>query len=137
LSQTEAIKLLHSPDENTLTGKRDFALLFVYFKTAARCSAIANACVGHIERTDTDYYLSVLEKGGKRQRKALLEAAPAVIAYLDAGGICDDIDGPLFRPVATDGETLIRKRLHRTTILMIVKKYARQAGIDVERLGAR
>jgi hypothetical protein len=109
----------------------------VYFKTAARCSAIANACVGHIERTDTDYYLSVLEKGGKRQRKALLEAAPAVLAYLDAGGIREDIDGPLFRPVAKDRQTLVRKRLDRSTILAIVKKYARQAGIDVERLGGR
>jgi hypothetical protein len=55
LSQQEAIKLLHAPDTETLTGKRDHALLFVYFKTAARCSAIAKACVGHLERTDTNY----------------------------------------------------------------------------------
>lgn len=137
LSQAEAIKLLHSPDETTLAGKRDFALLFCYFKTAARCNAIASACVGHIERTDTDYYLSVLEKGGKRQRKALLEAAPPVLDYLNAGGIRDDTDGPLFRPVAKDRRTLVRKPLHRSTILAIVKKYARQAGIEVERLGGR
>lgn len=78
LSQAEAIRLLHAPDTSTIVGKRDHALLFVFFKTAARCSAIANACVGHIERTDTDYYLMVCEKGGKHQRKALLEAAPSL-----------------------------------------------------------
>src|SRR5262249_21687952 len=102
LSQAEAIAVLHAPDSETMTSLRDHALLFVYFKTAARCNAIASACVGHLERTDTDYYLRVLEKGAKMQRKALLEAAPAVLAYLDVGGIRDDIDGPLFRPVAKD-----------------------------------
>jgi site-specific recombinase XerD len=86
LSQREAVKLLHAPNPKRLVGLRDHALLFVFFKTAARCSAIAAARVGHLERTDTDYYLRVREKGGKKQRKALLEAAPAVLAYLEAGG---------------------------------------------------
>src|SRR5207244_6714305 len=76
LSQAEATKLLHAPDTSTLTGLRDHALLFVYFKTAARCSAVRNARIGDIERTDFDWYLMVREKGGKTQRKALLEAAP-------------------------------------------------------------
>lgn len=137
LSQAEAIKLLHSPDTSTLAGKRDHALLFVFFKTAARCSAIANACVGHIERTDTDYYLMVREKGGKKQRKALLEAAPALLDYLAAAGIRDDAEGPLFRPLAKDRLSLIRKYLPRTTVWEIVKKYARQIGIDADRMAGR
>lgn len=137
LSQWEAIKLLHAPDRTTLTGLRDHALLFVYFKTAARCSAIAGACVGHIERTDTDYYLVVREKGGKRQRKALLEAAPAVLAYLDAGGIRGDLEGPLSRPVAKDRKTLLPKHLSRRAIWEVVKKYARRAGIEADRLEGR
>src|SRR5438477_91242 len=90
VSQREAIRLLHAPDRSTLAGLRDHALLFVYFKTAVRCSAVARACVGHIERTDTDYYLLVTEKGVKTQRKALLEAAPAVLDYLDTAGIRGD-----------------------------------------------
>src|SRR5438445_7058523 len=99
LSQQEAIKLLHAPDPSTMTGRRDHALLFTYFKTAARCSAVRNARIGDIERTDFDWYLVVREKGGKMQRKALLEAAPAVLAYLDAAGIRDHLDGPLFQPI--------------------------------------
>ena len=137
LSQAEAIRLLHAPDTSTLMGIRDHALLFVFFKTAARCSAIANACAGHIERTDTDWYLMVREKGGKHQRKALLEAASAVIDYLDAAGIRNDAEGPLFRPTAKDRRSLIRDFLPRTTIWEIVKKYARRVGIDADRMGGR
>jgi len=137
LSQQEACKLLHAPDASTLVGLRDHAMLFVFFKTACRCSAIASACVGHLERTDTDHYLMVREKGGKHQRKSLLEAAPALLRYLDAAGIRGDLEGPLFRPIAKDRKTLLRKHLPRTTILNIVKKYARKAGIEIERLGRR
>ena len=137
LSQAEAIRLLHAPDTTTLKGLRDHAMLFVFFKTACRCSAIANACVGHIERTDTDYYLLVREKGGKRQRKVLLEAAPAMLRYLEIAGILGDLEGPLFRTLAKDRKTLLQQHLPRTTIWKIVKKYAREAGISVDRLGGR
>jgi site-specific recombinase XerD len=137
LSQQEAIKLLHAPDMASVTGLRDHAMLFVYFKTAARCSAVRNARIGDIERTDFDWYLVVREKGGKTQRKALLEAAPAVLAYLDAAGIRDDLEGPLFRPVAKDRKTLIRKYLDRSVIWEVVKKHARKAGLNPDRVGRR
>jgi integrase len=112
-------------------------MLFVFFKTACRCSAIANANVGNIERTDTDFYLLVREKGGKLQRKALLEASPALLRYLDVAGIMDDIDGPLFRPLAKNRRHLVREHLSRQGVWKIVKKYARDAGIHVDRLGGR
>ena len=137
LSQKEAIKLLHAPDRKTAAGKRDYAMLFVFFKTASRVSAIANARVGDIERTDTDYYLVVREKGRKRQRKSLLEAAAAVLEYIEAAGIGDDLEGPLFRPLAKDRKTYQRKYLQRQDIWEIVKKYARQVGIDADRVGRR
>jgi site-specific recombinase XerD len=137
LSQAEAIRLLHAPNMKTLAGLRDHALLFVFFKTACRCSAIAGALVGHIERTDTDYYLMVREKGGKKQRKALLESAPVLLKYLEAGKIKGDLEGPLFRPVAKDQKTLVPRHLPRTTIWAIVKKYARNVGIDADRLEGR
>ena len=137
LSQREAIKLLHAPDKTTMVGLRDHAILFVYFKTAARCSAVRNARIGDIERTDFEWYLMVSEKGGKTQRKALLEAAPALMAYLNEGGIRDDLVGPLFRPVAKDRRTLLRKHLHRSAIWEIVKKNARKAGLAPDRVGRR
>ena len=137
LSEAEAKRLLHAPDMTNIAGLRDHAMLFCFFITACRCSAIANACVGHIERTDTNYYLLVTEKGKKKQRKALLEAASPLLRYVHAAGIAEDTDGPLFRPVAKDRKTLERRPMHRTTIWNIVKKYARHAGIHVDRLGGR
>jgi len=137
LSQQEAINLLHAPDKSTVLGLRDHALLFVYFKTAARCSAVRNARIGDIERTDFDWYLVVREKGGKTQRKALLDAAPAVLAYLDAAGIRDDLEGPLFRPVAKDRRTLLRRYLDRSAIWEVVKRNARKAGLNPDRIGRR
>lgn len=137
LSEAEATKLLHAPDTSTLLGLRDHALLFVFFKTACRCSAVANARVGNIERTDTDLYLLVREKGGKLHRKALLEAAPAVLRYIDAAGIANDPDGPLFRPLAKDRRSFLREHLGRQSVWKIIKKHARNAGIHVDRLGGR
>src|SRR5438477_10071627 len=117
----------------TFIGLRDHAMLFVYFKTAARCPAVRNARICDIERTDFDWYLVVREKGGKTQRKALLEAAPAVLAYLDAAGIRDDLEGPLFRPVRKDRTSFLRKHLDRSAIWEIVKRNARKAGLNPER----
>lgn len=137
VSEAEARRLLHAPDTNAPGGIRDHALLFVFFKTACRCSAVANARVGNVERTDTDFYLMVREKGGKLQRKALLEAAPPLLRYLEVVGIMDDIHGPLFRPLAKDRRHFLRQHLTRQAVWKIVKKYARDAGVHVDRLGGR
>jgi integrase len=112
-------------------------MLFTFFVTASRCSAIATARVGDLERTDTSWYLVVEEKGKKRQRKALLQAADAVVAYLELAAIAEDLEGPLFRPLARDKKGFDRRFLDRRTILHTVKKYGRQVGIDVDRVGRR
>lgn len=137
LSEAEARRLLHAPDKATLLGLRDHALLFTYFKTACRCSAIIRAKVGDIDRTDTDHYLVVTEKGGRRQRKALLEAASPVLTWLVAAGIQDDLEGPLFRPLAKNRESVLRGSLDRRTVWVLVRKYARQIGIDINAFGGR
>ena len=93
--------------------------------------------VGHVEWTDTDCYLLVREKGGKLQRKALLEAAPPLLRYLEVANISNDITGPLFRPLAKDRKQFLREHLTRQAVWKIVKKYARGAGIHVDRLGGR
>ncbi|RYG98671.1 MAG: hypothetical protein EON58_06415, partial [Alphaproteobacteria bacterium] len=120
-----------------LLALRDYALLFTFFRTASRVSAVANANVGHIERSDTDWYLRVTEKGNKKSRKILLEAAPPLLIYMDAAGIRDDREGPLFRPLAKDRKGFARRHLDRKDILEIVKRHARAAGIDVDRIDSR
>lgn len=138
LSEREACRLLHAPDTNTVLGVRDHALLFIYFKTACRSRAISRAKVGDLERTDFDWYIVVTEKGSKRQRKPLLEAAPPLLRWLDRAGIrFDDLDAPLFCALAPDKRSPTRRHLSQRAILNIVKKYAIHVGLDADRLGRR
>ncbi len=138
MSEQEARRLLHAPDTDTVLGMRDHALIFAYFKTACRSRAIAQAKIGDLERTDFDWYLVVREKGAKRQRKPLLDAAPAVMRWLEHADIPPDaVDVPLFPALAADKRTPTDRHLSQRAILNIVKKYARQAGLQADRLGRR
>ena len=138
LTEDEAKKLLHQPDLNTMAGIRDHAMLFVFFKTACRVSALANATIGSLERSDHEFFLVVEEKGGRRQRKALLESSRALIRYMDFGRIINEpISTPLFRAVAKDRRTLLPSPLSRRSMLDRIKKHAIAAGIDVSRFGSR
>ena len=138
LTESEAKKLLHQPETNTLIGVRDHALLFVFFKTACRVSALASATIRSIERSDHEYYLVVEEKGGRQQRKALLESSQALFRYLEFGGLLGEpSDTPLFRPIAKDRKSLVSKHLTRRAILNRIKHHAVMAGIAIERFGSR
>ena len=52
-------------------------------------------------------------------------------------GIADDKEGPLFRPFAPDGQTLVRRHLDRKAPWRLVKKYCRPAGIEADGHGGR
>lgn len=49
LTQRQAIDLLEAIPTDTLQGKRDLAMLSVFFLTGCRVSAVIGACVGHLE----------------------------------------------------------------------------------------
>jgi integrase len=51
-----------------------------------------------------------------------------VDAYLDAAGIRDQRRGPLFRSLGRSG-TLSVRPLHRTDVLRMIKRHARNAGL--------
>ncbi len=138
LTEQQAIALLHAPDKSTLLGLRDHAILFTYFKTACRCSAITAATIGDLERTDTDWFLNVKEKGGTERRMPLLEAAKPIHEWVEESGIeLDDPSHPLFAPLENDRRTIRRRAMSQQAILDLVKKYGRQAGIQVDRPGRR
>jgi len=138
MSEREACRLLHAPDASTMLGLRDHALLFTYLKTACRSRAIAQARIGDLERTDFDWYLAVQEKGSKRQRKPLLEAAPAVLQWMERAGTSEgNAHTPLFSALAADKRTPTGRHLTQRAILNIVKKYARQVGLQADRSGRR
>jgi integrase/recombinase XerD len=137
LTSRQAVALLEAIPTDTLQGLRDFALISVFFITGCRVSAVVGACVGHLESDGVEHYLHVTEKRGKKRRKILLDAARAVRAYVERAGIGEDKEGPLFRPVAPDALSLLRRHLDRKTPWRLVKKYCKEAGIEPGRLGAR
>ncbi|QDV74537.1 Tyrosine recombinase XerD [Planctomycetes bacterium K2D] len=137
LTEKEARELLHMPDTTTLIGCRDHAMLFTYFMTTCRASAVAHATVGDLDRSGADWFLTVTEKGSKEERKALIDASSAVLAWVERAGIADKHEYPLFPPIGRDGASVEDRHLTTHRIRNIVKKYARLAGIQVERPGRR
>lgn len=137
LTEAQASRLLHAPDATSLQGLRDKALLHTLFMTACRVSAITRAKIGHLEFDGVEWYLNVIEKRGKKQRKILLEAARSIRTYLEAAGISNEREGALFRRFGKDGRTLAPEPLTRSTVWRIVKKYCVLAGIPPDRLGDR
>jgi integrase len=109
---------------------RDFALLSVFFITGCRVSAVVGARVGDLEHDGVEYYLHVTEKRDKKRRKILLDAARALLAYLERAGIGADREGPLFRPMTPDGSGLVRRSLDRKVPWRMVKKYCLAAEIQ-------
>lgn len=137
LGERDACRMLHAPDLRTLIGCRDHALLFTYFKTACRSSAIARTTFADLERSDTEWFLRVTEKGKRERLLPLLEAAPAVLHWIDRAGIATEPATPLFPALSPDRRTPTTRPLSGRQILNIVKKYARQVGLNVDPGGRR
>ena len=137
LSEQEAIRLLEAPDASTLMGLRDFALLYTYIRTACRSSAIRNAKVGDLERTDDEWYVVVTEKGNKRRRVPMMEAGAVVLVWIDVAGISGNPESPLFPALSPDQRSVTPRPLSQPAVLNIVKKYGRETGLAVDRLDRR
>src|SRR6516162_1028884 len=121
LTKLQAVALLEAIPSDTLQGIRDLALMSVFFITGCRVSAVIGSCVGHLETDGVEHYLHVTEKRHKKRRKILLDAARAVRTYVEWAGIEDDIEGPLFRPLTPDGQSLLPRHLSRKTPWRLVK----------------
>ena len=100
-------------------------------------SAVIGARIGDINDNGVDYYLQVTEKRDRKRNLILLDAAATIFDYLDAAGIRDDIEGPLFRRMTRDGLGFQREFLSRRTPGRLVKEYCHSAGINPDRLGRR
>jgi len=139
LSREEARRLLDAPPSSTMRGLRDRALLAVLLYTGGRRSAICHIKVGHLLHEMGVHYVLLHEKGDRRIRAPLHpQASERIQAWMNAAGIAeDDKEAFLFRPFNKRGETLQVKPMHDFMIWHIVKKYARQAGLQVDRLDER
>jgi site-specific recombinase XerD len=129
LSGDELQRLLQAPDRSDRTGKRDAAILELFFSTGLRLQELRSLNVKDLNFTTRE--ISVRGKRGKVRVVFLSDqAVEALKAYMDSR---TDHLSPLFIRnlqkavnIMPPGEEF---RLSRISIYTVVKKYAAAAGI--------
>jgi integrase/recombinase XerD len=110
-SQTQARKILDAPEQNTLLGVRDRAILAVGLQVGFRRAEIASLKVGDFHMNRGFDSLKVVRKGGKKGSLAIHpQVAQRIRDYLDLAGHGADLEGPLFRPVRDNRKGLEARR---------------------------
>jgi site-specific recombinase XerD len=128
LNREEARTLLASIDTSTLTGLRDRALISVMIYTFARVGAVLQMNVGDYFSQGRRGWIRLHEKGGKEHEAPCVPKLEAYFdAYIEAAGIGDDKDGPLFR--TTGRFTGTPHRMTQQDGYRMIQRRARQAGI--------
>lgn len=137
-----AALLMRTPD--TLTGKRDRALLALGFAGAFRRSELVALDVEDLREDPEGLRIMVrrskVDQEGKGFEKAIphgrfIRPVALVREWLDAAGIAD---GPVFRPVSRSGRVRQGEgvRLTAQAVADIIKKYTTAAGLDASTFGA-
>lgn len=138
MSKEEAKRLLDAPDD-TARGIRDRALLTTLLYSACRNSAICNVKVGDVVQEYGNWFLRLHEKGNRTVKVPLHpNAVEAIHRWLEISGLINAApETYLFQPTDRKSEDFINKPLDPRTLLLIIKRHARKAGLTVERLGER
>ncbi|MDR7039746.1 site-specific recombinase XerD [Methylobacterium sp. BE186] len=135
-----AAMLMRMPD--TLTGKRDRALLALGFAGAFRRSELAALDVADLREDKEGLRVFVRRSKTDQEGRGIEKAIPhgrfirpvaLVREWLEAAGITE---GPVFRPVSRSGNVRQAGRLTTQAVADIVKKYATAAGLDASTFGA-
>jgi len=127
LTPEQALALLLAPDENTLKGKRDRALLGLLVGCGLRREELVSLDTENIQLRDDRWVIPHLV--GKRKRVRLVPVPPWVKERLDAWTTEAKIrEKRIFRAVKKKG-TVAGESLSATAVWKIVLHYARKAGI--------
>ncbi len=130
LSAEEARELLDSIETGTRKGLRDRALLGVMLFGFARVSAAVGLRVRDYEHRSRRAWLALHEKGGQWRRVPVhTTAAEMLDAWLDASGLADSPEAPLFQGFEGRTDTLTGQPLSPGGALYVVKARARTAGL--------
>ena len=129
-------RLLAQVDRESISGKRDHALLLLGFSGAFRRSELASLELSDIEFNENG--LTVTFRQSKTDQNALgqtiaipngkLEIIDVLRRWLTVSGITE---GAVFRKVSKSGK-VGRYALADKSVALIVKKYAAKAGLDVD-----
>jgi integrase/recombinase XerD len=130
-STKQARALLDAPDPTTLRGLRDRALLSIGLQVGARRSEIARLVVKDFHQNQGYWSLHFVRKGGEDLSVSVNpQTSQRVHEYLAAAGHGDDLEGPLLRPLRTNGRTReVRRHLNPDMVDRVLKKYAKRVGL--------
>lgn len=133
LEAEDARALFDSIDLHTPVGLRDLALLHTMVYTFARVSAVLALDVGDYYQAGRRMLFRFQEKGGRHhEMPAHHRLTESMDAYLE---VLDVDAGPLFRSVNPKRDAFTTRRLDRRTVLTMIKRRTRAAGLG-ERFGA-
>jgi integrase/recombinase XerD len=131
-SKDQARRLLDIPDETTLEGLRDRAILAVGLQIGLRRAEIAALKVGDLHQNRGYDSLRIVRKGGRRDALAIHpKTAQRIRAYLDIASHGGDLDGPLFRPLSLNRKRQeTRRAMHPDAIDRVLRKHAGALGLN-------
>lgn len=133
LTAEEARELLDSiiEEREDLPQLRDRAIIGVMTYTFARVSAVCRLNVSDYFQAGHRWKLRIHEKGGQRRTVPVHHKARQYLnSYLDAAGIREERDAPLFQSLRGRTGELTGKRLQADNVLQMVKRRVEDAGFD-------
>ena len=132
LSDADTRLLLDAPDEDSILGRRDRAILALGAYDGLRVSEVCYLTIKDLVRVQGMTHLRLKRKGQKEQMLVLAPIAESRInEYLDFTGHDGEADRPLFLPTRSNskGNQEKYRHLHPDTLNLMVKKYAKKEGI--------
>ena len=130
LDGKEAGKLIESIPADTITGKRDRALIALMTYTFARIGAAVSMKVSDVFIERNRLWVRLHEKGGKRHEMPCHHSLEDYLnAYIEAAGLKDSAQSPLFRTIDRHTKTLSDRALPQASAWEMVNRRARAAGI--------
>jgi integrase/recombinase XerD len=133
LGDHQARKLLVAPNDKSVKGMRDRAILATLLYHALRREELCKLRVKDFKHERRGVaHLKVSGKGGKTRYVPLHPAASGLILeYLQALGHGDDDTGALFRPVRNNTSGTLENAITPDGIYRLVRKYSALLGFDI------
>lgn len=133
LSAQETRKLLDSIDTSHVVGLRDRALIGTMVYSFARVSAVVNMRVRDYYPNGKRYWFRLHEKGGKFHEVPAHHTAEQYLdEYLEAAGISEEKNKPLFRTTRGMSRELTISAMSRFDVYKMIQRRAEDTGISLE-----
>jgi len=133
IADHQARKLLEAPQDDTVRGKRDGAILSTLLFHALRREELCQLKVRDFRHTRKGVpHLKVSGKGGKTRYLPLHTATKRLIDdYLGAAGHRADGAGALFRPLRNNRTGRLDKAITPDSIYKLVRAYSGRLGFEI------